>query len=119
MAPHRTDEPETAVDPVCGMTVDPQTAAGSAEHNGRTYYFCNPRCREKFKADPESYLGDRDDEAAEAEQPEASADTRLYTCPMHPEIRQQGPGDCPKCGMDLEPAEEEPSTEGEDEEVPA
>ena len=118
MATDQDKAGETAVDPVCGMTVDPEQAAGSFEHDGRTYYFCNPRCLEKFKADPESYLAEPKDEPAEAEQPEASSDTRTYTCPMHPEVKQQGPGDCPKCGMDLEPLEEGVSTEGAEEEVP-
>ncbi|MFO8014727.1 MAG: heavy metal translocating P-type ATPase [Phycisphaerae bacterium] len=117
----------TAVDPVCGMTVDPDTAAASVEYRGETYHFCNPRCRAKFQADPESYLAADDEAAAAHEAPgepsagaeDAAPDTRTYTCPMHPEVRQQGPGDCPQCGMDLEPAEEEaPSGEGQDEAIP-
>ena len=82
-------------DPVCGMDVDPHTAKHHAEHGGRTYYFCNPGCRTKFLADPERYLSPRE---AEPVQPGA-----IYTCPMHPEIRQVGPGSCPICGMALEP----------------
>jgi Cu+-exporting ATPase len=83
------------IDPVCGMTVDPHTAKHRAEHNGHTYYFCNPTCRTKFIADPGKYLGPRE--------PEPVIEGAIYTCPMHPEIRQQGPGSCPICGMALEP----------------
>jgi Cu+-exporting ATPase len=85
-----------AKDPVCGMDVDPHTATLKAEHNGITYYFCAPGCRTKFIANPEQYLGDK----APAEPvPEGTE----YTCPMHPEIVQVGPGSCPICGMALEP----------------
>ena len=86
------------IDPVCGMTVQPATAAGSYEYRGTTYYFCNPSCLTRFKADPESFLKPR----GESPRRRASADA-LYTCPMHPEIVQHGPGACPKCGMALEP----------------
>ncbi len=85
------------IDPVCGMTVQPATAAGSYEYRGTTYYFCNPSCLNRFKADPESFLKPRGESAS------ASATDALYTCPMHPEIVQHGPGACPKCGMALEP----------------
>ena len=91
--------PALAKDPVCGMSVDPHTAKHRAEHGGRTYYFCNPRCREKFIADPQKYLAADETPAA----PVAPGTT--YTCPMHPEIRQIGPGSCPICGMALEPLE--------------
>lgn len=84
-----------AIDPVCGMTVDPHTAKHRAEHNGHTYYFCNPSCRTKFIANPAKYLGPRE--------PEPVIEGAIYTCPMHPEIRQEGPGSCPICGMALEP----------------
>ena len=83
-------------DPVCGMTVDPHTAKHRAEHDGHPYYFCAARCREKFAADPSAYLEAR--VASPAPAPGA-----IYTCPMHPEVQQVGPGDCPKCGMALEP----------------
>ena len=86
-----------AVDPVCGMKVDPHTAKHRAEHRGRTYYFCSAACREKFLADPARYLAR--DEAPSADVPAGT----IYTCPMHPEIRQVGPGFCPICGMALEP----------------
>ncbi|MGH7402300.1 MAG: heavy metal translocating P-type ATPase [Candidatus Rokuibacteriota bacterium] len=95
----------TVKDPVCAMDVTPGAAAGgSATHAGTTYWFCNPRCRERFVADPARYLGG----TGPAPAPPAHApakDTRIYTCPMHPEIRQVGPGSCPKCGMALEPVE--------------
>jgi P-type Cu+ transporter len=84
-----------AIDPVCGMTVDPHSARHRAEHRGRTSYFCSAGCRAKFVADPQKYLGGRHTEPV----PEGT----VYTCPMHPEIRQIGPGACPICGMALEP----------------
>lgn len=84
-------------DPVCGMSVDPHTAKHHHAHEGRTYYFCSGRCREKFAADPLKYLAP--DDAPPAPVPPGT----MYTCPMHPEIRQEGPGSCPICGMALEP----------------
>ena len=84
-------------DPVCGMTVDPATAAGSHTHAGHTYYFCAASCLEKFRASPERYLS-----AAEPALVEAPAGA-TWTCPMHPEIIRDGPGACPICGMALEP----------------
>ncbi len=89
------EEPAPVKDPVCGMSVNPATAKHRTEYEGRTYFFCCAGCREKFIADPERYLH------PEAE--DSAAPGGVYTCPMHPEIRQQGPGDCPKCGMALEP----------------
>jgi len=98
-----------AKDPVCGMTVDPHTAKHRAEHAGRTYYFCAAGCRTKFVADPEKYLSPAEQAADDV--PEGA----IYTCPMHPEIRQVGPGACPICGMALEPdlvtAEAQPNPE--------
>src|SRR3954471_8303817 len=88
---------ERVLDPVCGMTVDPQTAKHRHDHNSHTYYFCSAACRSKFAADPGKYL-DKQERAAEP-MPEGA----IYTCPMHPEIRQAGPGSCPICGMALEP----------------
>ncbi|MGE0022216.1 MAG: heavy metal translocating P-type ATPase [Hyphomicrobium sp.] len=85
-------------DPVCGMTVDPHTAKHHATHNGKTTYFCSARCREKFVANPGQYI-DPEQAKAEAAPPPGT----IYTCPMHPEIRQVGPGTCPICGMALEP----------------
>ena len=84
-------------DPVCGMTVDPAKAAGKHEHKGKAYYFCSKGCLEKFKAHPENYLG------AKAAPAPAAKPGAEYTCPMHPEIVQVGPGSCPKCGMALVP----------------
>jgi Cu+-exporting ATPase len=86
------------VDPVCGMTVDPATARQRATHEGRDYVFCGAGCRTKFEADPSRYL-DKDGKASEP----APAQGAIYTCPMHPQIRQAGPGACPICGMALEP----------------
>ena len=88
-----------AKDPVCGMSVDPHNAKHRAEHGGRPYYFCSAGCRAKFLADPQKYLS-RDETP-----PEPVAPGTIYTCPMHPEIRQVGPGSCPICGMALEPLE--------------
>ena len=91
---------ENAVkDPVCGMSVDPHTAEHRSQHAGKSWYFCSSRCQSKFEDDPEKYLGEKSAEA------EPVAPGTMYTCPMHPEIRQQGPGDCPICGMGLEPEE--------------
>jgi Cu+-exporting ATPase len=84
-----------AIDPVCGMTVDPHTAKHRAEYRGQPYYFCSAGCRTKFIADPQKYLGTRT--------PEPAVEGAIYTCPMHPEIRQPVPGACPICGMALEP----------------
>ncbi|HVZ02296.1 MAG TPA: heavy metal translocating P-type ATPase [Dongiaceae bacterium] len=90
----------TAKDPVCGMTVEIAAARHKTEHQGQTYYFCCGGCRGKFEADPQRYLAPK---PAAAPKPETK--TATYTCPMHPEIRQQGPGACPICGMALEPLE--------------
>ncbi len=87
-----------AKDPVCGMTVDPQKAKHTHTHEGKAYYFCAARCREKFIAEPAKYL--KPDVKAVEDPAPAGA---IYTCPMHPEIRQEGPGACPICGMALEP----------------
>ena len=86
------------IDPVCGMTVDPQKTTHHAEHLGHAYHFCSAGCRTKFQADPERYL------APKTSDPRPVAQGAIYTCPMHPEIRQVGPGSCPICGMALEPA---------------
>ncbi|PDT89297.1 copper-translocating P-type ATPase [Bradyrhizobium sp. Y36] len=85
------------LDPVCGMTVDPATSKHRFEHHGETFHFCSAGCRTKFAADPAKYLAKQ-----KAPEPEMPAGT-IYTCPMHPEIRQVGPGSCPICGMALEP----------------
>ena len=88
------------VDPVCGMTIAPSDAVGHVEHRGHTYYFCHESCLERFSAAPESFLSPAPAPTTPAP---AGADTREYTCPMDPEVRQIGPGACPKCGMALEP----------------
>ncbi|HET6390627.1 heavy metal translocating P-type ATPase [Hyphomicrobium sp.] len=102
----------TAKDPVCGMTVKIATAKYQADYESQTYYFCSAGCRKRFIADPLKYLKP---ETAKAEPVPAGT---IYTCPMHPEIRQEGPGSCPICGMALEPelitAEAEPNPELED-----
>ena len=114
----------TVTDPVCGMSVDPQTAP-TLRHDGESYHFCSRGCEEKFRADPERYLsegrnqtdeqhggccGHRSKPAATmAADPEA-----VYTCPMHPEVEQVGPGDCPICGMDLEPKFVDMADRGDD-----
>ena len=127
-----TDETATltsGTDPVCGMTIDPSLAAGQAEYGGRTYYFCSEHCLHRFNADPAAYAmpaaevahdhaghehaghehGAHDHAGHKESRGKAPAKVGdqsnvEYTCPMHPEIRQLGPGACPKCGMALEPA---------------
>lgn len=84
-------------DPVCGMTVDPATSKHRFDHDGETFHFCSAGCRAKFAADPAKYLA-----KGKTPEPEMPAGT-IYTCPMHPQIRQVGPGTCPICGMALEP----------------
>ena len=83
-----------AIDPVCGMTVDPAKAAGSADYRGKKYFFCSKHCVSRFRADPEKYAAEPNPEPAHAAE---------YTCPMHPEIVRSAPGSCPKCGMALVP----------------
>ncbi len=101
---------QEVVDPVCGMTISPADSVGEVEHRGRTYYFCNESCLERFKADPKVFAGSAAGAKAAAADPGAE-----YTCPMHPEVRQIGPGSCPICGMALEPVnvslDEQPSEE--------
>ncbi len=91
----------TVTDPVCGMAVDPDKTAHHVSQRGQDYHFCSAGCRKKFVADPSRYLSD-----APRAEPEATSGA-IWTCPMHPEIRREGPGTCPICGMALEP--EEPS----------
>ncbi len=91
-------EPEsrTATDPVCGMTVDPVITQHHFDHKGTIFHFCSAGCRGKFAVDPGKYL-------ERGEEPHAAEPGATYTCPMHPEVRQIGPGSCPICGMALEP----------------
>ena len=113
-----------AIDPVCGMQVDERTAAGSSVFEGKSYFFCGVGCKKKFDANPAAYTGAQPAAAAAGHVAHAhhhvppvspggvrdkpvsagtAAPGAIYTCPMHPEIRQVGPGNCPKCGMALEP----------------
>jgi P-type Cu+ transporter len=98
MAQHQHATAVEVTDPVCGMTISPQDAVGHVDHGGQTYYFCSQSCLEQFRAAPETYLG----VAPKTAEQSAGAGGE-YTCPMHPEVRQQRPGSCPKCGMALEP----------------
>jgi Cu+-exporting ATPase len=98
-------------DPVCGMTIEDKDAAGTSTHDGKTYYFCSKACKEEFDSDPGSYIDKKEAHHEEHEAPEGGTQ---YTCPMHPEIKQRGPGSCPTCGMALEPiAPTAPSTKTE------
>ena len=94
-------------DPVCGMSVDPANASGSHTHAGTTYYFCSRGCLDKFRQNPERYLKHQAPATHNSGQTSTTASTgavtEVYTCPMHPEVRQEHPGSCPKCGMALEP----------------
>jgi Cu+-exporting ATPase len=118
--PRHEDQTATAhTDPVCGMSVDPQSAAGSETRAGTTYYFCSRHCLDKFRAEPDRYTGPKAAPAdhsccatTAAARPVPSSSARpadsavggvKYTCPMHPEVVRDGPGTCPKCGMALEP----------------
>jgi Cu+-exporting ATPase len=88
---------DVAIDPVCGMTVNPATSKHRFDRGGHAFHFCSERCRGKFAADPLSYL------KPSAQPTPAPPKGTIFTCPMHPEIRQEGPGSCPICGMALEP----------------
>ncbi|MBA2525730.1 MAG: YHS domain-containing protein, partial [Pyrinomonadaceae bacterium] len=110
---HHTSAPDDAtavIDPVCGMTVQPETAAGWHEHEGETFYFCSTHCLQKFQENPETFLNKSSAPIAlqpvqiqREPKPVSAAIAQSYTCPMHPEVRQDKPGSCPKCGMSLEP----------------
>ena len=103
---------ELSADPVCGMKVDPDKAAGKHEHKGSTYYFCSQHCLARFKENPDKFLHQQQDTAAHAHtathaqtepQHKPEAGKSAYVCPMDPEVRESKPGACPKCGMALEP----------------
>ncbi|QDW35789.1 heavy metal translocating P-type ATPase [Bradyrhizobium sp. KBS0727] len=94
---HKADDTVRVLDPVCGMKVNPATSKHRFDYRGETFHFCSASCRTKFAADPVSYL--EKESRPKAAVPEGA----IYTCPMHPEIRQVGPGSCPICGMALEP----------------
>jgi Cu+-exporting ATPase len=95
------------VDPVCGMKVEPSSAAGKAEYKGKTIYFCSLSCLNKFKANPERYM---EAEKAPAQDVPAASSGSDFVCPMDPDVRQMGPGACPKCGMALEAESPIPAT---------
>jgi P-type Cu+ transporter len=96
---HGADSGAAAIDPVCGMRVSPESAAGAHDHDGTRYYFCGTSCLNRFKADPQAFLKSADAPARADTGPEGTQ----YFCPMDPEVRQDHPGSCPKCGMALEP----------------
>lgn len=101
-----TSDEGRVIDPVCGMTVDRQTAKHRAEHAGHSYYFCSSGCRTKFVAEPANYMKpDVATKPGAVKKPPAVTvpEGTIYTCPMHSQIRQVGPGNCPICGMTLEP----------------
>ncbi len=100
---HHESRP-TTTDPVCGMTVEPEAAAGTHEYGGRTYSFCSLHCLEQFRAEPTKYL------APDLEERKTPGGARDFTCPMHLEIHQSTPGSCPSCGMALEPSVAMPPT---------
>ncbi len=93
------EQPELSADPVCGMSVDPKAAAGHVTHQGTTYYFCSQHCLDRFREAPAQYVGPQPQSRIGA----AVDTSAVFTCPMHPEVRQVGPGACPDCGMALEP----------------
>lgn len=118
---------QTVVDPVCGMSIDPRTAVDHQEHLGTTYYFCNPSCARRFRAEPARFTaGHTSHEPDHLVSLSAAADVhqssgqrtaaRQYTCPMHPEVMSNLPGSCPKCGMALEPVTPE-ADDGENPEL--
>ncbi len=91
-------DPEEQHDPVCGMMVTDENKL-HVEHKNKTYRFCSENCLHKFEKNPQEYL----DKKTQTESDDNAGDDATYTCPMHPEVEQQGPGACPKCGMALEP----------------
>lgn len=109
---HQTSDTDSVKDPVCGMPVEPRTAKYHSQFGGKTCYFCSSGCQSKFDATPEHYL------KSEQKQSNPPFSGSTYTCPMHPEIRQQQPGNCPICGMALEPEQvgldDKPSVELQD-----
>jgi Cu+-exporting ATPase len=106
--PHLATAPADVLDPVCGMTISPADAVGHVDHAGKTYYFCSQSCLDQFRDDPERFLHGRPVTPTKPEDMQ-----REYTCPMDPEVRQRGPGACPKCGMALEPVDVAPITKTE------
>ena len=104
-----------AIDPVCGMKVDKSKAKNTLNHDGETFYFCSRSCLEKFSANPAKFVTHSDAEPRSPENQQKSSlgapKDAFYSCPMHPEVRQRGPGSCPKCGMALEPEAPAPLAE--------
>ena len=109
-------EQKSAKDPVCGMSVNPESAAGHDRHEGQDYFFCSQHCLERFRSDPNRYLAPALTQLAPTLTrpstevgPPPSSPNQEYTCPMHPEVLRKQPGHCPKCGMALELADESAS----------
>jgi Cu+-exporting ATPase len=109
-SPTRDEVSAAVIDPVCGMTINPDASAGSYDYKGQTYYFCSTSCLDKFEAEPERFLNTPTEPKAlqrtgiqQGSKTVATQVAQTYTCPMHPEVRQDKPGSCPKCGMALEP----------------
>jgi YHS domain-containing protein len=96
-------------DPVCGMTVEDSDAVAASTYKGTTYFFCSPSCKEAFEKNPETYISGKSEALPKTEGAQGGV---IHTCPMHPEVRQAGPGTCPKCGMALEPLETFPVSYG-------
>src|SRR5579863_1713228 len=133
MGPHEhsadTQAPQTALDPVCGMTVSPAKAKGAVKHKGQTYYFCSAGCAQRFQAEPEKYLLPRPPlttliTIASAQPAIAPSQSQMaarkqvkYVCPMDPEVLEDKPGPCPMCGMALEPSLSEGAAEEDDSEL--
>jgi P-type Cu+ transporter len=110
--------PTEVLDPICGMTISPEDAVGHVDHRGQTYYFCSQSCLDQFKTNPDEFVGAPASATRPTEVPARGDLDAEYTCPMHPEVRQKGPGSCPICGMALEPVsvslDEQPNEELED-----
>ncbi len=94
---------QSFIDPVCGMSTENRDDFLAHDHEGETFYFCSTHCLEKFVADPGAYTGEQKADDSEDVSKRLQDKKNIYTCPMHPEVKQEGPGSCPKCGMALEP----------------
>jgi len=101
LAPNQASTAAEEKDPVCGMMVNPATAKHRAEHQGKPYFFCSAKCHDRFVAEPLKYTSPQS-QSPDAGPPQPTKEGAVYTCPMHPQIRQPGPGSCPICGMALE-----------------
>ncbi len=98
----QVNEPAQFIDPVCGMSTEDKNSYKAHDHKGKTFHFCSDKCLTKFKADPDTYIDGYKDRS---QPPTAAESAAVYSCPMHPEVEQLGPGACPKCGMALESLE--------------